>query len=148
MRGSLTGVLARVDRLAARMRPSAEDLEAKLKTMSYEDLEALMVRTLERAVGPADGFGTADAFVDAVCAATHEGRDQQSGTQDVARAHWRRLRWLQAHTAHGSVAFVPHRCVQPRPGFPWGPGIIASCSCGDTLKLFRALIPAEFKLAS
>ena len=82
MRGLLTGVLVRVDRLAAKMQLSDEDREAKLKTMSYEDLEALMVRTLERAVGPADGFGTADAFVDAVCAATHEGRDQQSGTQD------------------------------------------------------------------
>ncbi len=66
MRGSLKGVLARVDRLAARMGPSAEGLEAELETMSDENLEALIVRQVELVAGPADGFETVDAFLDAV----------------------------------------------------------------------------------
>ena len=149
MRGSLKGVLARVDRLAARMQPSAEDIDAKIiTTMSDEDLEALIVRQVEQAVGPADGFETVDAFLDAVCAALHEDRDQQSGYQEVARDHWMRLGWLREHAAHGPLAFVPHRSVQPHPDRLWGPGVIATCSCGMTLELFRALIPAEFRRAA
>ena len=149
MRGSLKGVLARVDRLAARMQPSAEDIDAKIiTTMSDEDLEALIVRQVEQAVGPADGFETVDAFLDAVCAALQEDRDQQSGYQDVARDHWMRLRWLRDHAAHGPLALVPHRSVRPHPDRLWGPGVIATCSCGMTLELFRALIPAEFRRAA
>ena len=64
MRESLKGVLARVDRLAARMQPSAEDIDAKIiTTMSDEDLEALIVRQVELVAGPADGFETVDAGV-------------------------------------------------------------------------------------
>ena len=110
-----------------------------------ENLEALMVQRIERVVGPADGFETVDAFVDAVCAVMHENRDEHSGCQEVARDHWMRRRWLQEHAAHGSLAFVPHRCVQPRPGAPWGPGVIATCSCGMTLGMFRATVPVEFR---
>ena len=148
MRESLQGVLARVDRLAARMGPSAEGLEAELETMSDENLEALIVRTVEQAAGPADTFETVDAFLDAVCAALHEDRDQQSGYQEVARDHWMRLGWLREHAAHGPLAFVPHWSVQPHPDRLWGPGVIATCSCGMTLELFRALIPAEFRRAA
>ena len=145
MRGSLRGVLARVDRLAARMGPSAEGLEAELETMSDENLEALIVRTVEQAAGPAEAFETVDAFGDAVCAAMHQDRDQQSGFQDAAHHHWLRLRWLWEHTAHRSLAFVPHWSVRPRPAGPWGPGVIATCSCGETLPMFRATVPAEFR---
>jgi len=149
MLGSLKGVLARVDRLAARMQPSAEDIDAKIiTTMSDEDLEALIVRQVEQAVGPADGFETVDAFLDAVCAVLHEDRDQQSGYQDVARDHWMRLRWLREHAVHGPLAFVPHWSVRPNPKRLWGPGIIVTCSCGMTLEMFRALIPAEFRRAA
>ena len=149
MRGSLKGVLARVDRLAARMQPSAEDIDAKIiATMSDEDLEALIVRQVELVAGPADGFETVDAFLDAVCAVLHEDRDQQSGYQEVARDHWMRLGWLREHAAHGPLVFVPHWSVRPRPDGPWGPGVIATCSCGQTLELFRALIPAEFRRAA
>ncbi len=145
MRGSLKGVLARVDRLAARMGPSAEGLEAELETMSDENLEALIVRQVELVAGPADGFETVDAFLDAVCAALHEDRDQQSGYQEVARDHWMRLGWLREHAAHGPLAFVPHWSVQPHPDRLWGPGVIATCSCGETLPMFRATVPAEFR---
>ena len=146
MRGSLKGVLARVDRLAARMQPSAEDIDAKIiTTMSDEDLEALIVRQVEQAVGPADGFETVDAFLDAVCAALKEDRDEESEYQDVSRLHWIRLRWLQDHTAHGTVVMVPHWSIQPHPDRLWGPGVIATCSCGETFPMFRATVPAGFR---
>ena len=145
MRGSLKGVLSRVDRLAASRRPSPEEFEVKIKTMSDEDLEALVVRIVEQAAGPADAFETVDAFVDVVCAATHQDRDPRSGCQEVAHDHWMRCRWLTDHTAHGSVVFVPHWSVRSRPDGPRGPGVNATCSCGETPPMFRATVPAEFR---
>ncbi len=146
MRGSLKGVLARVDRLAARMQPSAEDIDAKIiTTMSDEDLEALIVRQVEQAVGPADGFDTEDAYVEALCVTVPEERTKPTSYQESARHHWRRLHWLQDHTAHGTVVMVPHWSIQPHPDRLWGPGVIATCSCGETFPMFRATVPAGFR---
>ena len=103
MRGSLKGVLARVDRLAVRMGPSAEGLEAEIKTMSDEDLEALIARIIEQAAGPAETFETVDAFRDAVCATMHQDRDKRSGFLDAAHHHWLRLRWRGAQMSNPGV---------------------------------------------
>ena len=145
MRGSLKGVLARVDRMAARLRPSLDDLAAQLKTMSDEDLEAFVVQQVEVLAGPADGFDTEDAYVEALCITVPEERTQPTSYQESARHHWRRLHWLQDHTAHGTVVMVPHQSIQPHPDRLWGPGVIATCSCGETFPMFRATVPAGFR---
>jgi len=104
MRGSLKGVLARVDRMAARLQPSLDGLAAQLKTMSDEDLEAFVVQQVEVLAGPADGFDTEDAYVEALCVTVPAERTKPTSYQEAARHHWRRLHWLQDHTAHGTVA--------------------------------------------
>jgi hypothetical protein len=49
MRESLKGVLSRVDRLAARQRFSPEDWDAKVRTMSNEELHAELVAFARKA---------------------------------------------------------------------------------------------------
>jgi hypothetical protein len=52
VRESLKGVLSRVDRLANRLRPSAEDWAAKLRTMSDQELDEQIMELARKAGGP------------------------------------------------------------------------------------------------
>lgn len=51
MRGSLQGVLSRVDRLAARLRPSTQGLDAEIRQMSTEELYQRMIDLARKAGG-------------------------------------------------------------------------------------------------
>ena len=143
MRRSLHGLESRVDRLLARVQPSPHDW-TPADALSDEELELEIIGLVEGQVGPAHAFATADAFVDASDVAF--GPDREPGAfNDVLRDHWHRLRWLQEHAAHGSLAFARHWCVQPRPNGPWGPGVEVHCSCGASRSMLQALVPAAFQ---
>ena len=144
MRGSLRGVQARIDRLQARVQPSAEEMEAKLSAMSDGTLEAFWARAAEDAVGPAETFATVGAFLDALRTAEHLDPEEDAIVLAIAHDHWVRLHWFRDHAPHG-VTFVSHWCVRPRPEWLWGPGVIASCRCGATLEMFRPVVPPAFR---
>ena len=111
--------------------------------MSNGELEARMAALAEQVADrPSGSFETADAFGAAVTADLPRPEDHSSFLETV-RDHWDRVRWLHEHVAHGTLTFVPHESVRPRPCGLWGPGVIATCSCSATLKMFREQVPAE-----
>lgn len=64
MRGTLRGIQTRIDRLKARVEPSADEVAVKLQKMSDEEFDAFFVDLIEESIGPAEGFATAQTFVD------------------------------------------------------------------------------------
>ena len=79
MRGSLKGVLSRVDRLAERLRPSPKDWAAKIKTMSNEELYWEIMEFAREAGGP-----------DALFTQAGLDREQYPTVLRDLRAHWER----------------------------------------------------------
>ena len=145
MRSLLRGARTRVERLQARVEPTADEIDARLQKMSDEDLDAFFVELIEESIGPAEGFATAQAFVDALCAAEHLDPDEDAFPLRIARDRWLRLRWLHDHGSHGRLTFVTHWCIRPDPKRLWGPGMVATCTCGETYAMFRALVPPAFR---
>ena len=143
MRGSLKSVVARVERIAEKIHPPAEDLSAKFDAMRDGELEAYGLRFAESLVGPIATFDSEDAVADAVAASMTSATDQQlsdsrdSGLLCVACEQWNRLHWLRAHVAHGSLTLT-----MP----DWGHVVVAACeSCGMVLKMYSELVPEEFR---
>jgi hypothetical protein len=98
MHRPLQAVVSRVDRLLERVRPSFEDTGL----MSDEELEAQIVHLIEKAVGPADAFATADAFANAVRLDFGQEHFATVVVVGLARNPWERLGLLQETTSSRS----------------------------------------------
>ena len=112
--------------------------------MTDGELEHHYLELLEKAVGSAAAFPTADAFASAALNAINDmneefGRprdDQESWTWKDAREHWQRQRWFRVHGEHGAPTYSK----------TWySPGLEAKCQCGADLRLYRELVPVEWQ---
>lgn len=89
MRNSLTLLLARVNRLAARVTPSSRDVSK----MSDSQLACALFDCAEAQIGEWSTFATADAFVAAAAAAWAELGIPNAGRHENIARHWEHARW-------------------------------------------------------
>jgi hypothetical protein len=136
---SLAPERKRADRLFSRVVVSEAEATERMNRMSDGELEATMIRAIERLVGPAVAFEGADAFAQAL---SHRlCGDVTNRLSAMLRAHWAREQWLRTHATHSLVVVAPQVCVQPLHGH-WGPGVVLACGCGVRLAVLNELVPA------
>lgn len=133
MRTSLNGTLSRVDRVARRLQPSTEDLEAAIQRMDDDELECRYIQIVEQLVGQFSKHQTLDGLIQALCAAEgHKPLDEDSGAVKLARRHWTRLHWFADHARHGTPELVNVERESCRgPARPFGLVMVFKCRCAE-----------------
>ncbi len=113
--------------------------------MTDGELDLDMIDILDRVAGSAMAFDTADALIESFCRNVPGDWPDCESLFEIGRDHWARYRWFCDHAGHGTLRLVAPLNSVRTPRGHWGPGVIATCSCGSTLAMLRELVPVLVK---
>jgi hypothetical protein len=152
-RGSLKGVIARLDRLTKQIKPSAEDVRSRVARMSDEELDLQLLKMVEDIAGSLDAYPTAEGLIDVLRPAP--GFDSSPTLPNHAQKLWHaQQHWFRLHAPHGSPQLVRVEPDHWREGRPFGLGMVFECPCarydpgnrdGGLLGTYENLVPQSFR---
>jgi hypothetical protein len=112
--------------IVSTFRKMSTEADQAHRTLTDEELELEITELATKAVGPLEAFETSEDVAHALR------RVFRPETSTAAfRPFWERARWLKEHAEHASFRLGPRCSYQP-----W-----LSCSCGERISIYRALIP-------